>query len=251
MTVWFIIAIMNKKLWIIFAVVVVLGLGGLIFWQQNNEGQKNENAVPAIDPAPFKDISNGVITNVNVPASYTGDKSLVTDNATGKLDSKVVVIEYADYQCPGCYSLSPTMKSITDEYSDRVAFVYRYFPLYYHPNGYASAVASEAAARQGKFWPMHDLLFENKPNWENASVNKRESVFAGYAEQIGLDMEQWRADYQNFGSNGIKTKIDFQQNMGKEDNGVTATPWVIVNGQQIQSPTEDALKSAIDEALKK
>lgn len=248
---------MNRKVWIIFSMVVIIGLVGLVLWkQENNNGESNNNT---IDIAQFVDFDAKAITADNVPDSFTGDQSVVIDNYIGKIDSKVTVIEYADFQCPGCASLAPTMRAVNEKYRDRVVFVYRYFPLPYHNNGYASAVAAEAAARQGKFWEMHALLFDNKPSWENASIGNREDIFAGYAESVGADVDKWRDDYKNYRTNGIKTKIDFQQSLGKAEaaNGqtidgmieITSTPAVLVNGQELESRTEDSITKAIDQAL--
>lgn len=91
---------------------------------------------------------------------------LETDQVKGKENASVTLIEYADFQCPACASYAPVVEQLEENYGDRVRFVFRHFPLIsIHKNAYAASVATEAAGAQGKFWEMHDLLFERQSEW--------------------------------------------------------------------------------------
>jgi protein-disulfide isomerase len=189
-----------------------------------------------------------IITANNLPDNYTDDSDIVIDYIYGKVDSPVVLVEWLNFQCSACYSLSPSMREIESSYSDRVAFVQRYLHLSQgHANGLAASVAAEAAARQGKFHEMGDLLYINQPEWGVATTATREDVFAKYAESLGLDMDKWHEDYQNYNKNGIKTRLDFQSNLGIK-NGVNGTPYILINSVKITSTKDDIIK-ALDDAL--
>jgi protein-disulfide isomerase len=85
------------------------------------------------------------------------------DHIKGQIDAPVVLVEYGDFQCPHCGAAYPMIKQIEKKFKERMAFVFRHFPLSeLHPYAQAAAVASEAAANQGKFWQMHGLIFENQ-----------------------------------------------------------------------------------------
>jgi len=240
---------MNKVLWIIFGVIIVAGLAALIiFSNQTKDTDPNTN----IDVTQFD--FKKIITNDNIPASFTGDSKTVLDHIEGKVDSKIEYIEWQNYQCSACYSLSPAFREIFQEYKDRVAFVYRYLYLPGHPNGLAASVTAEAARLQGRFMEMNDTLFINYNEWGKADAASREDVFAKYADQIGLDVDKWRKDYRNYEKNGIKFRLDFQNNLGKDAfkrlgiNGYS--PFVLVNGEVIDSKdTKTNIINAFKKAL--
>jgi len=239
---------MNRVIWIILGVVVVAGLAALIVFS-NKEKEADPDTKIDISKFEFKSI----ITENNLPDSFAGDKSIVLDQINGKSDSDVVFIEWMNYQCSACYSLSPDMREIFEQFSDRVAFVYRYLYLPGHPNGLTASVSAEAARLQGRFMEMNTLLFTNFYTWSEAKVNEREDAFAGIAGQIeGLDIDKWREDYRGYASNGIKARLEFQNNLGKDAfkrldiSGYT--PFIMVNGEVIQ--TKDVKESVI-KALKK
>jgi protein-disulfide isomerase len=237
---------MNKRLWIVFGVIVAALLFFVICYANSwlmfaDSGKKTDNI--STDGFTW----NQPITDADIPKEFTGDKGVVTDVIEGNADAKVTFIEWMNFQCSACYSLSPDLRDIYDEYSDRVTFVHRYLYLTGHPNGLASAVTAEAAARQGKYHEMFDALFIQQPEWGPASADKREDIFAKYAGQIGLDVDQWRDDYKNYEKNGIKARLDFQNKLGL-NNGVNATPYMIVNGEKITG-TKDGITAALKSAL--
>lgn len=222
---------MSKRAWIIFAVICVVVLGGLIYFS-------NRNRI---------DVSN-VDTSAVQPASELSGN--IADNAFGKKDSKVVLIEYGDYQCPGCSSAFPTVKKLSEKYKDQIAFVFRNFPIASkHPNARAAASAAEAAGLQGKFWEMHNMLYENQAAWQGLSTADRGPAFVSYAKQLGLNEEQFKKDTE---STGVSNKINFDQAVGKKA-GADATPTFILNGKKFSEQdwsTEEAFENKLKDAMK-
>ncbi|MDR1196699.1 MAG: DsbA family protein [Candidatus Nomurabacteria bacterium] len=237
---------MNTRLWAVFGVVIAAILYIVISyanaWPPFADSGKKSSEI-SIEGFTF----DKIIDEDTIPASYTGDKNLVADTVDGKKDSNVVVIEWLNFQCSACYSLSPSMREIYDQYSDRVAFVDRYLYLSGHPNGLAATVTAEAAGRQGKYHDMYDTLFINQPEWGPATADTREDIFAKYASDLGLDEQQWRDDYKNYEKNGIKARLDFQSKLGLE-SGVNGTPYIMVNGEKVDN-TKTAITEAIENAL--
>lgn len=237
---------MNKRLWIVFGIVIagIITLTVLVATGVIGDG-KSSSDIP-VDNFTW----NQIVNENNIPEEYMNDKENLKDHVEGKVDSDVVLIAWDNFQCSACYSLSPTMREIQATYKDRVAFVHRYLYLTGHPNGLAAQVAAEAAARQDKYREMADLLFINSyagDSWKDATVNQREDIFAKYAESVGVNIDQWREDYKNYESNGIKTRLNFQNNLGLE-NGVNASPYILVNGEKVTG-TKDGITEALDKAL--
>ena len=167
------------------------------------------------------------------------------DYKKGNADAKVVLVEYLDFECESCGAYYPLVKRLSEEYKDDVLFVSRYFPLPNHRNGMTSALAVEAAGKQGKYWEMHDILFEQQRNWgEQSSPNP--AIFEQYAEQLDLNMEQFKQDVN---SQAIKDRVVKDRNFANQ-LGVNSTPTFFLNGEKIQNPRGyEAFKSLIDKAL--
>ncbi|HMR72468.1 MAG TPA: DsbA family protein [Candidatus Saccharibacteria bacterium] len=200
---------MNRTAWIVIIAACVLGLGTLIFFTK-------KDAVNIDDIEPVSIVSS------------TEDS--IGDRVFGKTDAKVIVFEYADFQCPGCASAFPTINKIQDLYRDKVAFVFRHFPLTtIHPNALAAATVAEAAGQQGKFWEMHDLLFRNRNDWVNLSTDQRGDIFIGYAQQLDLDTDQFTTDQA---SALVAQKIDRDRALGGKMN-VSATPTLFIGSEKI------------------
>ena len=228
---------MNKVGWIIFSLVVVVLLGGLIIWTRITN--------PPID------VSSINAAAVQPASVQSGD---IADHTLGNVDSKVVLIEYGDYQCPSCQNAAPNVKKLMDEYADSVVFVFRNFPLSsIHPNARAAAAAAEAAGLQGKFWEMHDLIYENHEAWEAQDATERTNTFKLYAESLGLDIPRFEADLSG---ERVTDKIAFDQALGKSQS-VDATPTFILNGEKLDSDASSgivqgdltAIKAQIDSIL--
>lgn len=236
---------MNKTGWIIFSVVVAAVLAGLVVWTR-----------VANPPVDVSGVDNGTLV------AASANNGNIADHVTGKKDSKVLLIEYGDFQCPSCGSAYPQTKQIIKEYGDRVGFVFRNFPLTsLHPNARVAAATAEAAGLQGKYWEMHDMLYEKQDDWSGLSGDKRGDIFNSYAQTLGLDMDKFKADLQGNSANGDASttkKIAFDQALGKKFN-VNATPTFFINGKQMDDATREAfvkgqdissVRAALDEALK-
>jgi protein-disulfide isomerase len=203
----------SKKVWIIFAAICIVLLGSLIYISS-----KSRVNVDGIDP------------NTIQPGSE--QSGWIGDNIFGKADSPVTLIEYGDFQCPGCGSAHPTVKKVTEKYKNQLAFVFRNFPLTsIHPNARAASAAAEAAGLQGKYWDMHNMLYENQASWESLGAGERTNFFASYADDLELDAEKFKTDMAGRAATG---KINFDLALGKKA-GVDATPTFFLNGELIDS----------------
>jgi protein-disulfide isomerase len=220
---------MNKTKWIIFATLVI-AIFGLIIWQNKS----NEAKVT------FKGDANTIIT-----------EGPIADQVYGTRDAKVVLIEYGDYQCPACGNMYQPVKDLTEQYKDKVTFIFRNLPLTnIHPNALAASNAAEAAGLQGKFWEMHDKLYENQTAWSSVAIDKRESVFSGYASELGLDAEKFKKD---LGSAEVSAKVARDRQTAKDNYQANSTPTFVLNGKKVDSQdavNAEALKQKVEEALK-
>lgn len=231
---------MNKKAWTIF-IVVVLGILGVLIVSSHNTTAKID--VSVIDA-----------NNIQPALVANGD---IADHVFGKTDSKVVLIEYGDFQCPGCGSIHPGIKKIAEEYKDTIAFVFRNFPLpaTTHPNAKASAATAEAAGLQGKYWEMNNKIYENQSEWSNLTGVERTDMFVSYAKELGLDEAKFRID---LASTNVNQKLLFDKAIG-EKSGVDSTPSFFLNGtkltsdqvKDVQGGNGDTLRATINAELKK
>lgn len=169
-----------------------------------------------------------------------------SDWVKGNSESKIVLVEYSDFQCPACGVYHPVVKQLVEEFGSDIAFVYRQFPLrQIHPNADLAARVTESAGVQGKFWEMHDLLFENQQEWSN----QKNAVdnFVKYAESLGLESEQFKRDID---SKEVKQKVNEDYNGGVLLK-VSGTPTFFLNGKKLQNPRNyGEFKSIIEQAIK-
>lgn len=183
------------------------------------------------------------------------EKSLVRDTShmTGKVGAKVTVVEFGDYQCPGCGAAYPIMKEVLKQYgsNENFNFVFRNFPLEsIHPNARVGAEAAEAAAAQGKFWEMHDMLYEKQSDWTTS--DDPVSKFVTYASAIGADPDKLKQSVSQHLSTDV---IDSDLKDGNSVQ-VQGTPTFFINGTLFAPnpnsiPTLDDFKKKIDEELAK
>lgn len=142
------------------------------------------------------------------------------DHVLGLPDAPVTLVEYGDYQCPFCGRALPIVKSVLHRLGRRVRFAFRHFPLAeMHPQAFRAAEAAEAAGAQGKFWPMHDMLFEHQHALGDADL-------LSYAEYLGLDLQRFIAELAD-GTHEAKIRSDF---MSGVRSGVNGTPTFFING---------------------
>lgn len=185
----------------------------------------------------------------------------------GAANARVTLEEFGDFQCKPCGLLAATLLRVEHDYGTTVRVVFRQFPLAMHAHAMTAACAAEAAGLQGRFWEMHDLLFQNAMNWSkesprpfirvvpnagpNASPEETATgvrlVFAGYAEKLGLDVERFRKDMD---TEQVKARIKADQERGASI-GISATPSLYIDGVRIppSSFNVDALHVVIDAAL--
>jgi len=164
----------------------------------------------------------------------------------GNRDSKVVLVEYADYECEACAAASPMVETIKAEYKDKIAFVVRYFPLPGHQYSKQSAYAVESAGKQGKYWEMNKLMFQNQIDWSGNP--KSDEIFRGYAQDLGLNIEQFNADSD---SAQTKEKVENDLKSGKDLN-IQGTPTFFLNGRKIPTPRNiESFRKLLDEEIKK
>ncbi len=171
----------------------------------------------------------------------TNSSSLdATDHIDGPASAPVTVIEYGDYECPSCLQAQSALKVLMPHFAGRIRFAFRHFPLReVHPNAELAAEAAEAAAAQGKFWPMHELLFANQHHL-------KEKHLLGYAEQLGLDIPR----YQNEMKDHVYLQRVQEHLQSGRSAGVRATPAFYVNGTFVDvSFGLQHLHEAIDRAL--
>ena len=166
------------------------------------------------------------------------------ENIKGDKEALATLIEYSDFQCPACGSYYPIVKKISEDMSAKVRFAYRHFPLPQHKNAKLAATVAEAAGKQGKFWEMHDLIFQNQSDW--SEDKNAATIFAKYAQEVGLDLARFQTD---IASDEIKAKIENDYKSGVKA-GVNSTPSFFLNGKKMDNPRNyDEFKNSIEQSL--
>ncbi|MES2456445.1 MAG: thioredoxin domain-containing protein [Bacteroidota bacterium] len=152
-----------------------------------------------------------------------------TDHAQGNLNADLVIVEYGDYQCPYCGAAYPVLKELMSQFGSQIKFVFRNFPLSeMHQYARPSALAAEAASLQGKFWEMHDAIYENQ-HYLN------ESLLLHLGEKLNLNIPKFKRDIEN---SGLAKKVDADFESGIV-SGVNGTPSFYVNGKKFDGGAED------------
>jgi protein-disulfide isomerase len=203
----------------------------LAFYEQNSEGI--EGSFEEVKPRIFEfllqeaaedaadDFLSGLWdqagAKLNVPAVRT--KIAVDGPSIGPADAPVTIYEFSDFQCPYCRASGPVMDEIKAHYGDKVRVVFVDFPLEFHERAVPAAIAAHCADAQGRFWPLHDLLFANQDALDDAALR-------GYGDEIeGLDVAAYEACLKK----GDRSKVDAGAAAG-DDAGVEGTPAFFVNG---------------------
>ena len=202
----------------------------------------------------LKKRSSGTVTpitnNPNSPPHANTNDTVVTGVAgaepphiLGPNSAPAKLEEFGDFECPPCGALHPILVQMHKEFGDKLQITFREFPLApAHQHAIAAASAAEAAGLQGKFWEMHDLLYENQKAWHEAFDVR--PIFEGFAKQIGLDMNRYQNDLN---SDQVAERI---LNDGKRGHsmGVKGTPTVFLNGREVpfESLPSDKLRVLIN-----
>jgi len=219
----------SKSIWMPLAIIIAGALiaGAVIF----NSDHSHEEDLKGEAKKAVEEQVEEVVADVGVE----------NDAIRGDENAKVTIVEFSDYECPFCKKAEPTMKKILKNYEGQVRWVYRDFPMSYHKKAQLAAEASEAAHAQGKYWEYHDLLFKNNDKLGKESLVK-------YAEELGLDMEQFNSDLES-GKYKDEVAKDFADG---EAAGVDGTPAFFINGRKVvgAQPYEEFAR-VIDEELEK
>ena len=227
---------MDTKKWIVFGLLCAGVLASLVWMNQGSQVD-----VDTVD------------SKQSQPASQqSGD---IADHTKGANSNAPTLVEYGDFQCPGCKSAAETINAVAEDYDDKISFVFRNFPLTsIHSNAYAASAAAEAAGLQDKFWEMHDLLYAQQNQWEGASPADRTELFSSYATQLKLDIDAFKRDLDN---GRVKSKIAFDQALGRKSS-VTGTPSFFFDGEKLSDDITndvitgngDKLREFLDEKTK-
>jgi protein-disulfide isomerase len=216
-------------------IVIVLGgafAGGWYWW---HAAQKSVVVSKASTGAG----APAVVTSSPVPGAEP-------PHVRGADNAPVTLEEFGDFECPPCGAFYPTLKTMEGEYGARLRVIFREFPLaQMHPHALAAAHAAEAAGLQGKFWEMHDLLYENQKTWHEAFDVR--PIFDGYAKQIGLDMNRYQKDLN---SDPVAQRI-FLDGKRAHSMGVKGTPTVFLNGKEVpfESLPSEKLRPLINQEI--
>jgi protein-disulfide isomerase len=160
------------------------------------------------------------------------------DHIRGRADAPVTLVQYGDYECPYSGAAYPIMKDVQTRMSERLRFVFRNFPINSHPHAQPAAEAAEAAGSQGKFWQMHDLLYENLRHLRDEDLH-------GYAENLGLDVELFDKELGEH-VHAARVHDDF---MSGVRSGVNGTPTFYINGVRHDDSYEmETLLAALERA---
>jgi formate-nitrite transporter family protein len=162
-----------------------------------------------------------------------------SDHVQGSASAPVTLVEYGDYECPYCGRVYPVIKQLQQHFGEDLRFVYRNFPLtQIHPHAEHAAEAAEAASEQGKFWPMHDIMYEHQGALTDSDL-------VTYASTIGIDSRVVPEAWAQHTYRG-RVKEDVQSGLA---SGVQGTPTFFINGEPYDGPNDyAALREAITEA---
>lgn len=152
-----------------------------------------------------------------------------SDHVSGPRSAPIVLVEFGDFQCPYCGAAYPELKAVKQAMGDKLCFVFRNFPLVQaHAHALQAAEFAEAAAGEGKFWQMHDMLYEHQKMLDESSL-------VGYAQRVGLT----EATIESALRGEFRKKVERDFDSGNR-SGVAGTPWLFVNGQHWQGPAQAA-----------
>ena len=212
---------------VLIAVVLIAAVG--VGWVVLRSSQQSQNSnKPTPDPA-------------------TEVRGAEPPHVRGNANAPVTLEEFGDFQCGACGSYHPEMKKIEAEYGEKLKVIFRELPLVtLHPHALLAAQAAEAAGLQGKFWEMHDKLYENQVTWTEKS--DLVPVFVDYAKQVGLNPDQFMKDLNG---EQVAGRI-FQDGKRAHSFGLKGTPSFFVNGKEATGDQwkPEGLRQMINDALR-
>lgn len=219
------------KRFVPFLIILVVLIGGFVaVWLLSRSAQRSN-----------------ALQNSSTPTRGSEPRGAEPPHIRGNVNAPVTVEEFADFQCGACGGYYPELKKIEAEFGDRLRVVFRENPLVpMHQYGLVAAQAAEAAGLQGRFWEMHDKLFENQKTWsESKDVVP---LFVDYAKQIGLDTDRFMRDLNG---EAVAQRI-FQDGKRSHALGIQSTPTFFVNGKEAKGDSwkPDGLREMINQALR-
>ena len=209
---------MSKTFWGVLAAIVII-FAGVFFATHHASGKKGSS----------------------------GSTVAATNHVEGGGSTGVKLVEYGDYECPYCEEYYPIVKQVVANEFSKITFQFRNYPLTsIHPNAFAGARAAEAAGLMGKFWQMHDTLY-NTSNWQQWSTSSNPTpYFDQYAKQLGLNLTTFEADYA---SSKVNNMIQADMTAGNNLN-IQGTPTFYLDGKQINvAPQVSAFEKLINQAI--
>lgn len=219
-------------------IALVLGVAFLAFryLQQPTPDSPTASPVPTASPAASA-----------TKTANPGVSGAEPPHAHGNANAPVTLEEFGDFECPPCGLLHPILETMESEFGPtRLRVIFREFPLVpTHPHALTAARAAEAAGLQGRFWEMHDMIYENQKTWHETFDAR--PIFEGYATKIGLDLEQFRRDL----TGEIVERRIFLDGKRAHSLGVKGTPTVFLNGREVpfESLAPEKLKALINAEL--
>lgn len=218
----------------IIATIILIG-GGVFLMSRESPGSSSKTIAPISSDIlnPKGGNQTGGIENGNyLPATSS---------------AKITLVEFGDYECPACSVYNQFVKQILSDFRGNINYVFRSFPLPQHKNAWISSQAAEAAGLQGKYWQMHDKLYETQADWSSNTDAK--TIFISYAQNLGLDLNKFKADID---SQTVKDKIQADYNDGNFVK-LDSTPTFYLNGTKVELSTGkyDDLRNAVNAELSK
>jgi protein-disulfide isomerase len=205
---------MSKTFWAIIGVIVLIFVG-IIVLDKKEDTNSTTNAKP-------------------------------TNHLIGENKAGITLTEYGDFECSFCGQYYPLVEQVKEKYKDQISFQFRHLPLQsVHKHAFAAARAAEAADKQGKFWEMYNLLFQNQTTWSKA--DDASTQFEQYAVQLGLNLGQFKKDVVSSEVNAI---INADIAEFKKTKARMSTPTFFLEGEPIQPTSVDEFSKLIDEAIK-
>ena len=200
----------------------VILLTGAVFFLNSNPPKTSQNS-----QSQNSQIKSNLLVKDN-------SNKITTDSA------KTTIVEFGDYQCPACKMAHPIINKVLKDYPDRVNFVFRHFPLPQHQNAFQAAEAAEAAGEQGKYFEMHNKLYENQDEWDEN--NNPLEIFLKYAQELNLSVDQFE---DSVTSNKYQQKISSDKNDGNA-LGLNSTPTFFINGTKLNGFSYEEFKKRIE-----
>ncbi|MBI2314749.1 DsbA family protein [Candidatus Daviesbacteria bacterium] len=211
----------TKVLGIILIITLVLLFGGIFLLSKQGLSGTNEETVYQID--------------------YSKGQKIGSDSA------KVKLVEFSDLECPACAAAEPFVKKVKSDYPNKVQLIYRHFPLPQHTHSRQVAIFAEAAAKQGKFWEMHDKLFETQSQWTILPEKEAAAFFLNLAKELSLDQDKLNQDLED---PVVKSRVDEDEAESRR-LGVNATPTFFLNGRKLNLQSFSELNTVVANELKK